>query len=424
MSIHFGTTLCECTGGLVPVAQNLRSIPKLFPDAREASIKPTLNSWFGLGQVKRGGSTKLIDFLILNWALISIAATLVLLVVVPALILRKYVRIALHIVKDTIPALSMVPRDFVRLEGDIVEFRAFDGLRLNGMFLYGDARRRPRGMIIFAHEFKSDMYSASRYCQGLLAAGYDVFSFDFRNHGASTCEEHFHPLQWCTDRELDDILGAVAFVEDWLERQQRPSEIGLFGVSRGGTACLLAARHNPTIKAIVTDGAFSSDKVIEYFMKRWASVFAKIRFVYENHPPTFWRFLRWLLFRECHRKLGIRIPSARKALMHMEPRPILLIHGEEDSYIPVDQSRILYAAASDPRYMWIVPGAKHNQSAIVAPQEYAQRTALFFDRYLTDSTPSSAPQAISAPNSPSVVTAESQTEERPQRDFPTRHRVK
>ncbi|MCH8851181.1 MAG: alpha/beta fold hydrolase [Planctomycetes bacterium] len=371
-----------------------------------------------------GGLTKLIEFLILNWALISIAATLVLLVVVPALILRKYVRIALHIVKDTIPALSMVPRDFVRLEGDIVEFRAFDGLRLNGMFLYGDARHRPRGMVIFAHEFKSDMYSASRYCQGLLAAGYDVFSFDFRNHGASTCEENYRPLQWCTDRELDDILGAVAFVEDWLERQQRPPEIGLFGVSRGGAACLLAARRNPTINAIITDGAFSSDKVIEYFMKRWASVFAKIRFVYENHPPTFWRFLRWLLYRECHRKLGIRIPSARKALMHMEPRPILLIHGEEDTYIPVDQSRILYAAASDPRYMWIVPGAKHNQSAIVAPQEYAKRTASFFDRYLTDSAPSSPSESLSSLDSQSVAAVESPPKESSQRGIPTRLRMK
>ncbi len=362
--------------------------------------------------------------MILNWALISIAATLLLLVVVPALVLRKYVRIALHIVKDTIPALSMVPRSFVRLEGEIVEFRAFDGLRLNGMFLYGDAKRRPRGMIIFAHEFKSDMYSASCYCQGLLSAGYDVFSFDFRNHGASTTEEHYHPLQWCTDRELDDILGAVAFVEDWLERQQRPSEIGLFGVSRGGTACLLAAWHNPTINAVITDGAFSSDKVIEHFMKRWASIFAKVRFVYENHPPTFWRFLRWLLFRECQRKLGIRIPSARKALMHMAPRPILLIHGEEDNYIPVDQSRILYAAASDPRFMWIVPGAKHNQSAIVAPQEYAQRTARFFDRYLTDSARSSPDRAISSPESQSVVAMESQPKERPQRDGSERVRMK
>lgn len=326
----------------------------------------------------------MIDFLIVNWALISIAATVVLLLVVPWLVLRKYVKIALHIVKDTIPALSMVPRDFVRLEGEVVEFRAFDGLRLQGMFLYGSGGRS-RGMIVFAHEFMSDMYSAARYCRGLLDAGYDVFSFDFRNHGGSTREEDYRPLQWCTDRELHDILGAIAYVEDWLERQSRPPEIGLFGISRGGAACLLAASRNPAIKAIVTDGAFSTDKVIEHFMKRWAGIFAKVRLVYENHPPMFWRFLRWLLFRECKRKLGIRLPSVRKAILNMEPRPIFLIHGEKDGYIPVDQSRILYAAAKDPKSMWIVPGAKHNQGAMVAPQEYALRTASFFDRYIAES---------------------------------------
>ncbi len=74
--------------------------------------------------------------------------------------------------------------------------------------------------------------------------------------------------------------------------------------------------------------------------------------------------------------------------------------------------------------MWIVPGAKHNQSAIVAPQEYAQRTALFFDRYLSDSTPSRALQAISSPEPQAVVTTESQPKEPPQRDFPARLRMK
>ena len=325
----------------------------------------------------------MVEFFTVNWALISIVATIVVLTAVPWLVLRKYVRIALHIVKDTIPALSMVPRDFIRLEGEVVEFRAFDGLRLEGMFLYGDAPRR-RGIVVFAHEFMSDKYSAARYCRGLLDAGYDVFSFDFRNHGGSSSEEGYNPLQWCTDHELNDILGAIAFVEGWLERQKRTSEIGLFGISRGGAACLLAAWHNPAIKAVVTDGAFSSDRVIEHFMKRWAGIFAKVRFVYENYPPSFWRFLRWLLSRECKRRLGIKMPSTRKALLHMEPRPILLIHGERDSYIPVDQTRILYAAARDPKFMWIVPGAKHNQSAIAAPNEYAERIASFFGRYLGD----------------------------------------
>ncbi len=330
----------------------------------------------------------MLEFLTVNWALISIAATILVLVLVPYLVVRKYVRIAVNIVRDAVPPLSMGPRDFVRMEGDIVEFRAFDGVRLQGMFLYGNEGGPCRGMVIFAHEFKSDMYSAARYCQGLLDAGFDVFGFDFRNHGGSTVQEGYHPLQWCTDRELSDLLGAIAYVEDWLERRQRPKVIGLFGISRGGAACLLASWHNPTVGAIITDGAFSSDKVIEHFMKRWAGIFAKVRFVYENHPPTFWRFLRWMLFRECRRKLGIRLPSARKAILGMKPTPILLIHGERDGYIPVDQSRMLYAAAQDPKSMWIVPRAKHNQSAIVEPEAYARRTAAFFRRYLHDAPPS------------------------------------
>jgi pimeloyl-ACP methyl ester carboxylesterase len=325
----------------------------------------------------------MLEFAVRNWALISIASTVMLLVVVPWLILRKYVGIALNIVKDTVPPLSMRPCDFSPIEGQVVEFRAFDGIRLQGMFLHGNRPDQPKGMVIFAHEFKSDLYSSARYCHGLLAAGYDVFSFDFRNHGGSTFEDGYRPLQWCTHHELNDILGAIGYVEDWLEQESRPAEIGLFGVSRGGAACLIAARRNPVVKAIIADGAFSTDKIIEHFMRRWASIFAKVRFVYENHPPSFWRFLRWMLFRECRRKLGIRMPSARKAIIDMEKTPIFFIHGEKDGYIPVDQTRMLYAVASDPKYLWIVPGAKHNQNAVVAPAEYASRTVQFFERFLS-----------------------------------------
>ncbi len=324
----------------------------------------------------------MLEFVERNWALISIAVTVVLLGLVPYVVLRKYVRIALNIVKHTVPPMMMGPNDFRRIEGEVVEFSAFDGLPLRGMFLYGNPQRRPRGTIIFAHEFMSDMYSSARYCQGPIDAGFDVFSFDFRGHGGSTKDEGYEPMQWCTDRELNDILGAIAYVENWLDQRGRPPDIGLFGISRGGSACLLAARHNPVVSAIVVDGVFSSDRLVEYFMRRWASIFAKVRFVYENHPPTFWRFLRWMLFCECKRKFGIRLPSAMKAVQGMQATPILYIHGAKDSYIPVDQSRVLYAASKDPRFMWIVPGAKHNQNAIVAPAEYAQRTTSFFDQFL------------------------------------------
>jgi pimeloyl-ACP methyl ester carboxylesterase len=335
-----------------------------------------------------------------NWALASILVTLAFLCVTTWLILRKYVKIMLNIIRDTPPPLAMGPCDFERLDGERVTFRAFDNLNLCGMFLYGAHGGRPKGMVIFAHEFSSDLYSCARYCRPLLEAGYDVFSFDFRGHGESSREPGYHPRQWPTNHELDDMLGAVAFVEDWLDRRGRPAEIGLFGISRGGGAAILAAQNNPAVKAIVTDGAFSSDTTLEYLMRRWAYIFAKVRFVYENHPPQFWRFLRWLLFRECRSELNCTFPSVRKALRRMQgPRPTLFIHGERDSYIPVEQSRLLYGLAPGPKFLWVVPGAKHNQSVVVRPEQYAARTVAFFDQYLASAPDEKAVERALSPDS-------------------------
>ena len=171
-----------------------------------------------------------------------------------------------------------------------------------------------KGLVIFGHEYGSDRYSCARYCRPLLAAGYDVFAFDFRGHGESLAEEGYKSRQWPSDREEADMLGAIAFVEDYLEQNGRPREIGLFGISRGGGAAILASVEVESVKAILTDGAFSSDTTLEYLMKRWVSIFAKVRLIYENHPPTFWRFLRWLTFCACRRRFNCRYPSVRKAM--------------------------------------------------------------------------------------------------------------
>jgi pimeloyl-ACP methyl ester carboxylesterase len=119
-------------------------------------------------------------------------------------------------------------------------------------------------------------------------------------------------------------------------------------------------------------------------MKRWAYIFAKIKLVYENHHPLFWKLLCWLLIRRAERTMGCKYPSVHRAVRSMTPRPIMFIHGQRDSYIRDDQTRLLYGAAAAPKYMWIVPGAKHNQSALIEPDAYARRTVAFFRKHLAD----------------------------------------
>jgi pimeloyl-ACP methyl ester carboxylesterase len=242
-------------------------------------------------------------------------------------------------------------------------------------------------MILFAHEYASDGQTCARYCRPLLDAGYDVFSFDFRGHGASGRQEGYEPRQWATEREVADMVGALAFLGDRLEGQGRPPEVGVVGISRGASAAVIAAVNHTQIRAMVCDGIYSSDTLLEHLMKRWAYIFAKVRFVYENHPPEFWRFLRWMVFMVAQYQLKCKFPSTRKALQRMPARPILFIHGEKDSYVPADYVRDLYAQASEPKELWICPGAKHNQAAVVMPEAYAERTVAFFDRHLAGETP-------------------------------------
>ncbi|MFQ5807723.1 MAG: alpha/beta hydrolase [Phycisphaerae bacterium] len=328
-----------------------------------------------------------LEALFRNWAIVAIVSTVATLVVVPALVLMKYVRISLNIMRTTRPPLSRSPLDFDRLVGEPVSFATYDGLRLCGMMIPANPRVPRRGLIVFAHEFCADMYSCARYCRPLQEAGYDVFAFDFRGHGQSDNDPDYSPRQWVSDREVADLRGAVAYVTEWLEQRGFARQIGLFGISRGACAGILAAAENPDIRVIVSDGAFSTDRTIEHFMKRWAYIFAKVRIVYENHHPAFWRFLRWSMMHFARRQFRCAFPSVRKAIQRMTPRPTLFIHGEKDSYLPVEQSRLLYALAAQPKFLWVAPDARHNQAVAVHPELYTRLTVDFLDRHLAALAP-------------------------------------
>ena len=181
-----------------------------------------------------------------NWAAVAMSLTVVSLLAFLGALLAKYVRICLNIFVDTHPPLSMGPVDFQPLQGEKVRFRSFDGTSLRGMMLKAANRPACKGTIVFCHEFGSDMYSCARYARPLIEASFDVFTFDFRGHGESSSGGRYRPLQWPSDKELEDVLGACAFVEASLAAEGKEPQVGLFGISRGAGAGLLAAASNPS----------------------------------------------------------------------------------------------------------------------------------------------------------------------------------
>ena len=62
--------------------------------------------------------------------------------------------------------------------------------------------------------------------------------------------------------------------------------------------------------------------------------------------------------------------------------PKLFIAGENDAYTRIDESRAIVASAADPKELWVINGAKHEDLFRFAGQEYERRILQFFDRAL------------------------------------------
>jgi fermentation-respiration switch protein FrsA (DUF1100 family) len=115
------------------------------------------------------------------------------------------------------------------------------------------------------------------------------------------------------------------------ERGVRPERLALYGQSLGTTAAIDLASKRPCAGLIVESGLSSASDmgtVAFPWLPRWLHGLGKNRF-------------------ESARK----IPNVKCA--------VLVTHGDGDPIIPVDQGRILFEAAKEPKKLIIVPGGGH-----------------------------------------------------------------
>ena len=95
--------------------------------------------------------------------------------------------------------------------GEDVRFRTRDGLFLAGTYLKSRKSTRA-GVLVFCHEYLSDRWSSLPYVDHLRDLGFDLFSFDFRNHGRSPSDPDYQPMQWVTEHEVYDLQAALAYL--------------------------------------------------------------------------------------------------------------------------------------------------------------------------------------------------------------------
>jgi fermentation-respiration switch protein FrsA (DUF1100 family) len=84
------------------------------------------------------------------------------------------------------------------------------------------------------------------------------------------------------------------------------------------------------------------------------------------------------------REAGVDINAVRPVdvIGQISPRPLLIIHGEEDGLITVRNAHRLYEAAGEPKQLYIVSHVPHGGFLQAAPLEYPRRILAFLDQYL------------------------------------------
>ncbi len=259
-----------------------------------------------------------------------------------------------------------------------VRFPTADGLTLAGCYFKAPGPRC--GVVLFGIEFGSDRWSCHAYGEHLIAAGYDLFAYEPRNHGESDKEPGLEAIHWSMDRDIVDARAALAYLKSRPDAD--PRGVGLFGISKGAGAGILSAASEPYVRCAVTDGMFAVRTTVVPFMRKWITVYNKSYFIQGLLPAWYYARLARLAIRRVSRRRGAKFPDLEPALRRFG-RPLLMIHGEADAYIRPDMARQLFEiAGTRPKDLWLIPGAKHNQGLNVAGDEYRRRVREFFDRHL------------------------------------------
>ena len=191
-----------------------------------------------------------------------------------------------------------------------------------------------RANLVLLHGIADNRASLSGVIARFLARGLTMVAYDSRAHGnsdGSACTYGYFEKQDL--RRVIDSLEAEPLV--------------LLGTSLGAAVALQEAADDPRVAGIVAAEVFSDLKTV----------------VRERAPFVLSDGVIKRAFAIAEQRGGFSIDAVDvTAAARKITRPVLLVHGADDSDTSPDHSRRVYHALRGPKDLILVPGAGHNES--------------------------------------------------------------
>jgi pimeloyl-ACP methyl ester carboxylesterase len=235
---------------------------------------------------------------------------------------------------------------------ELLRLTTMDGISLDGCRWPQDGsepRRTEPIAIVIAHGFAGSWRRPAmiRAAEVLRRHG-EVYAFDFRGHGRSAGRSTVGDLE---------VLDLDAVV-----RQARDSgrdRVTTVGFSMGGAVVLRhAALHRGVDAAVSVSGPGRW-----FYRDTWPM--RRAHFVVEQRLGR--AIARTVLRTRISSGRWDPIPvSPTEAAAKIAPTPLLVVHGDRDPFFPIDHAQDIYAAAREPKELWIETGFGHAEGAAEA----------------------------------------------------------
>lgn len=235
-----------------------------------------------------------------------------------------------------------------------VSFKSLDGTRLSGWYFPAlrDTGISHQGTIIQFHGNSGNLSSNYRSLVWVTQRGFDFFTFDYRGYGLSEGK----PSQEGVNQ---DAVAAVQYVLDQ-DKGSHERNIVLYGQSLGGAVMMRALQDVPDrsrIRAVVADSTFYSYRALgRSFVAR---------------SIVGWPFqpLASVLLSDEY--------SPEDSIARISPIPLLVIHGDADSVVPLKFGQKIYDLAQEPKKLWVIPEGRHIKSMEVDSGRYRDRLVAY-----------------------------------------------